>query len=64
MRYKIEDASGILIPVSNSDSAMIVAVTLGSVIGLICIYLGWKGSQLWLKVWGVGLVLTSLVYFL
>lgn len=46
MRYKIEDGSNALVPVSNSDAAMILAIILGLVIGLACIYMGRKGKQL------------------
>lgn len=64
MRYKIETSSDALIPVSNGDGAMVLAILLGMLIGAACVYLGWKGKQLWLKVWGAGLVLASCVYIL
>ena len=62
MRYRIEETGNTLVPVSNSDAAMILAVILGFIIGLACIYLGWKGKQLWLKTWGAGLTLVSCIY--
>jgi len=62
MRYRIEETSNTLVPVSNGDSALMLAVILGIAIGVVCIYLGWKGKQLWLKFWGIGLTLVSCIY--
>jgi hypothetical protein len=41
---------------------LVFTAVLGLIIGLVCIGLGWQGRFMWLKVWGLGLTLASLVY--
>lgn len=44
------------------DGSMAFAAALGLFIGIILSILAKKGKQLWLLIWGIGLVLASLVY--
>jgi len=44
------------------NDALLFAVVLGLLIGVVCAVMGRYGRQLWLLVWGCGLVLISLVY--
>lgn len=41
---------------------LVFTAVLGLIIGLACIGMGWRGRFMWLKIWGFGLTLASLVY--
>ena len=63
MRYRIGEE----LPQSGppiSGGVLIFAVVLGLLIGSALFVLGWRGRQLWLTVWGGGLVLASVTYLL
>ena len=46
------------------DGSMVFAAILGLFIGIILTLLARKGKQLWLLIWGSGLVLVSIVYLI
>lgn len=58
MRY----AEGETLPLaqSASDDMLILTAVLGFFIGLVLVYLGRLGKQMWMWVWGAGLVVVSL----
>ena len=43
-----------------SDDMLILTSVMGIVIGLILTVLGKFGKQLWMRVWGIGLVIVSI----
>ena len=43
-----------------SDDMLILTAVLGFLIGFVLIYLGRLGKQMWMWVWGAGLVVMSL----
>jgi len=47
-----------------SVGVLIFAVVLGLLIGVSLFVLGWRGRQMWLTVWGGGLVLPSVAYLI
>ncbi len=47
-----------------SGGVLVFAVVLGLLIGVSLFVPGWRGRQLWLTVWGGGLVLVSAVYLI
>ncbi len=67
MRYRKENYmnqyDGIIEPIIGNDVLMVTAV-IGLVIGLIFIFGGRFGKQLWIVFWGVGLVLVSVIYII
>ncbi len=61
MRYRIgEELQQAGPPISGET--LIFAVVLGLLIGVILFGLGLRGRQMWLAVWGGGLVLASVIY--
>lgn len=61
MRYKEGD---VLIPkeqmaIHASDDMLMLTAVLGVLIGLALTFLGRKGKQMWMWVWGIGLMLCS-----
>lgn len=65
MRYKIGDPIPDEIPKEQlashaSDDMLILTSVLGILIGLALTYIGRKGRQMWMWVWGAGLVVFSL----
>ena len=61
MRYRIgEELQQPGPPISGET--LVFAVILGLLIGVILFGLGLRGRQMWLTVWGGGLVLVSVVY--
>lgn len=44
----------------SSDSMLIFTAFLGVLIACIIIFIGYKGRVIWMKVWGIGLILFSL----
>lgn len=61
MRYREGEWPGELgEPVS--EHMLTLAAVLGLAMGMLFVYLGVRGKQWWLVVWGAGLVVASLVY--
>ena len=60
MRYRIGDdpASGTTV----TDDMLLLTVVIGLVVGIVLIWLARFGRQMWLMVWSVGLVLSSIAY--
>ena len=42
-----------------SDDMLILTAVLGVLIGFVLVYMARIGGQLWMKVWGAGLVVTG-----
>lgn len=61
MRYRIGEELQQPGPLISGES-LVFAVILGLLIGVILFGLGLRGRQMWLTVWGGGLVLVSVVY--
>jgi len=67
MRYRQEDydyanqANSIIEPIIGNDVLMLTAV-IGLVVGIIFVFGGRFGKQLWIVVWGAGLVVVSIAY--
>lgn len=59
MRY----AEGETLPLASSasDEMLLLTAVLGVLIGIVLTYLGKKGKQMWMHVWGFGLVIASVV---
>ena len=61
MRYREGERPGDLgEPVS--EHMLTLAAVLGLAMGILFIYLGLRGKQMWLVVWGAGLVIASIIY--
>lgn len=61
MRYRIgEELQHVGPPISAET--LIFAVVLGLLVGVSLFGLGLRGRQMWLTVWGGGLVVVSVVY--
>lgn len=63
MRYREGDIPEVIGPHVTDDSLLFSAV-LGLLIGCACLYMGIRGRQVWLMIWGSGLVLASLAYMI
>ena len=61
MRYRIGEELQQAGPPISGES-LVFAVVLGLLIGVTLFGLGLRGRQMWLTVWGGGLVLVSVVY--
>ena len=61
MRYRIDEmpANEAL---ATTEDMYLLTVVLGLFIGIVLTWLGFKGRQVWLIVWSIGLILASLVY--
>ncbi|MFT5608545.1 MAG: hypothetical protein ACI9PZ_002359 [Parvicella sp.] len=60
MRYKDDQAlEGYRLSQHASDDMLLLTAVLGVFIGLALIYMGKRGRQLWMFVWGIGLILAS-----
>jgi len=60
MRYKEGEIPKDQLAVHASDDMLILTSVLGVMIGFALAYLGRMGKQLWMLVWGIGLVICSL----
>ena len=60
MRYRIGDdpSSG----AAATDDMLMLTVVVSIVIGLVLMWLARQGKQMWLMVWSVGLVFSSVAY--
>ena len=62
MRYRdTGDYQNLGVPVD--DNLIFFSVSLGIILGIGFVIFGWKVKRYWLVIWGVGLVLASLSYF-
>jgi len=60
MRYKEEDVlAGYQMAQHSSDGMLLLTAVMGFFIGFILFYLGRLGKQMWMWVWGIGLVIAS-----
>jgi hypothetical protein len=60
MRYQ-ENIPAEQLTIHASDNMLLFTAALSIVIGIILIYLGHKGRQLWIVTWSVGLILCSIL---
>ena len=42
-----------------SDDMLILTAIIGTLVGIILTFLGKKGQQMWMWVWGIGLIIIS-----
>ena len=62
MRYRdTGDYQNLGVPVD--DSLMFFSIILGIVLGVAFIGFGWKVKRYWMVIWGIGLILAALSYF-
>lgn len=65
MRYRdkgaINQIDGEITPII-ADEMLILTAILGLIIGIIFVVGGYYGKQLWIVVWGSGLVLASIIF--
>ena len=61
MRYR-EEIPPELLTENLSSGMLLFTVSLAFVIGIILMWLGYKGKQMWLVFWSVGLIMASLSY--
>ena len=60
MKYR-EDIPPEQLTVNASDDMLLFTAALSIVIGLILVYLGRKGKQLWMVTWSIGLIICSIL---
>jgi hypothetical protein len=60
MRYQ-ETIPPEQLTIHASDDMLLFTAFLSILIGFILIYLGYKGKQLWMVTWSIGLVIGSLL---
>ena len=59
MRYS-EDIPREQLAIHASDNMLLFTAVLAIFIGIILIFLGRKGKQLWMEVWSIGLIICSI----
>lgn len=59
MRYKEGEIPKEQLAFHASDDMLILTAVIGVLVGLILTLLGRKGKQMWMWVWGIGLVICS-----
>ncbi len=63
MRYKIDSTTGL--PITETSPGMLGAtVLLALVIGVVLLFVGKRGKQLWIVVWSIGLIISSVLYLI
>jgi hypothetical protein len=62
VRYNAEALGPVYSQTDGLHFMLNFTVALGLVIGVVLLWLGWRGRVLWLQVWSVGLVVASLAY--
>lgn len=63
MRYQTDEQWPDEMPKAQTSPGMLGStVVLALAIGVLLLYLGHKGKQLWLVVWSIGLVVCSVLY--
>ena len=60
MRYREGEIPAEQLAVNASNDMLILTAFLGVLIGIVLTVMGRKGKQLWMAVWGAGLVLCSI----
>ncbi len=60
MRYS-EDIPPEKLTINASNDMMLFTAALSILIGLILVYLGHKGRQLWMVTWSIGLIICSIL---
>lgn len=61
MRYKDDQTlEGYKLAQHSSDDMLLLTAVLGVLVGFILSYMGKRGKQLWMLVWGIGLILASI----
>ena len=61
MRYRVgEDAATAAL--NATDHTLMLTAVLGLIIGMVLVWLGRKGRQLWLICWSWGLIVCSVAY--
>ena len=58
-RYKEGEIPPEQLAVHASDDMLLVTAVLGFLIGVVITWLGRKGKQMWMWVWGIGLIFCS-----
>ena len=58
-RYKEGEIPKEQLAVHASDDMLLLTAVLGFLIAIALIYLGRKGKQMWMWVWGIGLIICS-----
>ena len=58
-RYREGDIPREQLAVHASDDMLLLTAVLGFLIGIALTYMGRKGKQMWMWVWGVGLIICS-----
>jgi len=60
MRYKEGEAiPNEALAMHASDDMLVLTAVIGVVIGIILTYIGRLGKQMWMWVWGIGLIIVS-----
>lgn len=59
MRYREGEIPKEQLAVHASDDMLLLTAIMGVVIGILLTIIGHKGKQLWMFVWGIGLVFCS-----
>ena len=59
MRYKVDEIPKEQLAYHASDNMLILTSVVGFFIGFVLFYLGRKGKQMYLWVWGIGLSIFS-----
>ena len=59
MRYKEFEIPEEQLAVNSSDGMLMLTGVMGVIIGVILVVLGRKGKQIWMWVWGYGLIFCS-----
>ncbi len=58
-RYKEFDVPPEQLAANSSDDMLMLTAVLGIAIGVVLVILGRVGKQMWMWVWGIGLILSS-----
>ena len=58
-RYREGEIPKEQMTVHASDDMLLLTAVLGILIGIALTYLGRKGKQMWMWVWGIGLIICS-----
>ena len=58
-RYREGEIPKEQLAVHASDDMLVLTAVLGFLIGIVITYLGRKGKQMWMWVWGIGLIICS-----
>ncbi len=59
-RYREGEIPKEQLAVHSSDDMLLLTAVLGFLIGIALTYLGRKGRQMWMWVWGIGLIICSI----